>query len=82
MLSYAEEREVEEATRPLWIAHYAIQKMSGAEPLPYDEFILSILEGESPGATPATAPRRAASEIEEELLSIVEADRLKRRKEG
>jgi hypothetical protein len=56
--------------------------MSGAEPLPYDEFILSILESESPGATPATAPRRAASEIEEELLSIVEADRLKERKEG
>lgn len=82
MLSYAEEREVEEATRPLWIAHYTIQKMSGAEPLPYDEFILSILKGETPGATPATAPKRAASEIEAELLSVVEADRLKRRKEG
>lgn len=82
MLSYAEEREVEEATRPLWIAHYAIQKMSGAEPLPYDEFIFSILDGEATGGTPATAPRRAAEEIEEELLSVVEADRLKRRKEG
>ena len=81
MLSYAEEREVEEATRPLWIAHYAIQKMSGAEPLPYEEFILSILKNETLDLPPA-ASKRTPEEIVRDFLSHVEAARLKMREEG
>ena len=73
MLSYAEEREVEEATRPLWIAHYAVQKIAGADPMPYDEFLLSILSDEAPEVkAPA---KRSAEEIEEEFLRIVEISR-------
>lgn len=67
--------------RPLWIAYCTVQKMSGADILPYDEFILSVLTGDMSEKVSPKLPKRTAENIEADFLSIVEADKLGMRKE-
>ena len=77
MLSYAEERETEEAVRPLWIAHYAIKKLNGEDPVSYEDLLHSLLSDDC--SAEIKREERTPESIEAEFLSIVEADR---RKEG
>ncbi len=66
LTSYAEKREAEEATRNLYIAHFMLQKMSGAEPMGYEEYLSQVLEAEAGGNTKPRDP----SDIEAEISRI------------
>ena len=78
LLSYAEEQEAETSTRPLWIIHYALSKLSGKENMPYDEFLRLVLE---PEEAEYNKKKSTPEEIMAKFAPIIEADR-KRRKEG
>ncbi len=78
MIEYAEEREAEEAARPLYIAHYMLSKMNGAEPMGYDVYISQIMSKE----TGAVKEPRTPSQIEADFDAIVAADKERRRKLG
>ena len=73
LISYAEEREAEEATRSLYIAHFMLQKMSGAEPMGYEDYIAQVLERE-----PSAGKPRDPDEIEKELGGIEAAYRARK----
>ena len=77
LISYAEEREAEEATRSLYIAHFMLAKLQGADPMGYDEYLSAVLSNETEDKS--KKPRDPA-EIEEEIGAIEAAYR--KREEG
>lgn len=72
LLSFAQEREIEKETIPLWIAHFAIQKIRGEEALTYDEFMNATK------AEPSSSNAKSPENIIAEFDAIVAADRAKK----
>ena len=70
LISYAEDSEAEEAARPLYIAHFALCKLNGAEPMGYDKYLAQVLSKEQQGANKPRDP----SEIEKDFDAIIAAD--------
>ncbi len=77
LISYAEEREAEKATRSLYIAHFMLAKLQGSDPMGYDEYLSAVLSNE---AEEASKKPRDPAEIEKEIGEIEAAYR--KRKEG
>lgn len=61
----------------LYIAHFMLAKLNGAEPMGYDEYLAQIFDGEGKEKKP-----RTPEEIEADFDLIVAADKERRRKLG
>jgi hypothetical protein len=69
LLEYAKKRETEKQTIPLWIAHVAIQKMTGGDVMEYDDFI----SAQTP--TKTASNKKSPDAIIAEFDAIVAADK-------
>lgn len=74
LISYAEESEAERAARPLYIAHFMLSKMNGAEPMGYDKYLAQVLNKEQSDAGKPRDP----SEIEKDFDAVVAADKARK----
>ena len=66
--------ELEKRLFPLWLANYAVAKLSGNEVMDYEEFINSAFDTpQKPAEIKNT--KRTAEDIMAELMPLVEADK-------
>lgn len=80
LLAYADERESEKALTPLWVAHYAVSKLSGKEPVPFESLLSTATESNA-GGVPAT-PKRNPEAIEFDFERVIQRDRERLAKGG
>lgn len=74
LISYAEDCEAERAARPLYIAHFMLSKMNGAESMGYDKYLAQVLNKEQRVEDKPRDP----SEIEKDFDAIVAADKARK----
>lgn len=75
LLSYAEEQEL----MPLWIANFAISKLTQKENISFEDFISRVFER---GKSAPQAPKSSPEDIEAEFMEIANRERKKLKKEG
>ena len=75
LLSYAEEQEL----KPLWIANFAICRLTKKECISYEDFISSVFGDQE---SPPKKEKASAEEIDAELSRIADIDRERIRKGG
>lgn len=74
LLSYAEEQEL----MPLWIANFAISKLTQKENVSFEDFISRVFEHEK---SAPKAPKSSPEDIEAEFMEIANRERKKLKKE-
>lgn len=80
LLTYAEERESEKALTPLWVAHYAVSKLSGKEPVPFETLSGKVADSGNDRATKETM--RTPEAIDFDFEPIIQSDRQRFAKGG
>lgn len=74
LLSYAEEQEL----LPLWIANFAVSKVSNKSSISFEDFISEVF---GRGKSTPQASKSSPEDIEAELMEIANRERKKHRKE-
>ncbi|MGM9681546.1 MAG: hypothetical protein ACI3XR_08580 [Eubacteriales bacterium] len=74
LLSYAEAREAEKALLPLWTAHFITAKITGNDPMSYEELLSKSTERE-PGDQ-IRKVERSPEEIKNSFSGIIATYRL------
>lgn len=75
LLSYAEEQEL----KPLWIANFAVCKLTKKECISYEDFISGVFGYQE---TPTKNEKASAEKIDAELSRIADIDRERIKKGG
>ena len=73
LLSFAQKKEIESRTFPLWLANFAVCKMKGTESISFDNFLAAIEQ--SVDGKPEKESGRSGEEILAEFTHIIEAQR-------
>ncbi|OGO90343.1 MAG: hypothetical protein A2Y17_12310 [Clostridiales bacterium GWF2_38_85] len=71
LLSFAARIEIEQQTRPLWIAHYVISKINGTETIPYEDMLAGVKTTAEPTRT------KTPEEIMSDFAPIIAADKMR-----
>jgi len=71
LLSFAAKIEIEQQLRPLWIAHYAISKITGTETMQYEDMLSGVYKNDS------GKNDRTGEEILKDFSDIIAADKAK-----
>ena len=71
LLLFAIKKETRKVTLPLWLAHYAVSKMTNQQVMPYEQFIGEVEQPEADNG-------RSKEAILTDFEQIVQADREQR----
>ena len=78
LLSYCVEKEAQKVKFPLWLFKIAVSKLTGEEPIGYEEMFNTENKPQTKPQTKKQTKKQSGEEILAEFKDIIEADALKR----